>query len=131
MDEDWESFQNALGPDWNPRPSQRETNAKILATTTRILFMMMIMIYHLDIWQEYKFNQYYKFYRQRNNINIWGTTYFDPNGSSSGAARLTHSTTEMQLTYSHLCTHGSKMLLSVYIQIYELDIDSNKNHTCD
>jgi hypothetical protein len=41
-------------------------------------------------------------------INMWGTTCFDPNGPSSGAARLTHSTTELQRAYSHLHTHGSK-----------------------
>jgi hypothetical protein len=29
-------------------------------------------------------------------INIYSTTCFDPNGSSSGAAHLTHSTTELQ-----------------------------------
>jgi hypothetical protein len=41
-------------------------------------------------------------------INIWGTTCFDPNGPSSGAARLTHSTTEMQCVHTHLHTYGSK-----------------------
>jgi hypothetical protein len=50
-------------------------------------------------------------------INIWGTTCFDPNGSSSGAARLTHSTTELQRSYSHLHTYGSRKLLSMYINI--------------
>jgi hypothetical protein len=38
-------------------------------------------------------------------INIWGTTCFDPNGPSSGAARLTHSTTELQHAHSHLHTY--------------------------
>jgi hypothetical protein len=64
-------------------------------------------------------------------INIWGTTRFDPNGPSSSAAHLTHSTTELQRVYSHLHTYGSKKLLSMYIQFYELDIDSNQNPTCD
>jgi hypothetical protein len=64
-------------------------------------------------------------------INIWGTTCFDPNGPSSGVARLTHSITELQRAYSHLRTYGSNKLLSMYIQVQEPDIDSNKNHTCD
>jgi hypothetical protein len=40
-------------------------------------------------------------------INIYSTTCFDPNVPSSGAARLTHLTTELQRVYSHLHTYGS------------------------
>jgi hypothetical protein len=35
-------------------------------------------------------------------INIYSTTCFDPNGPSSGAARLTHSTSEL---YAHIYIH--------------------------
>jgi hypothetical protein len=41
-------------------------------------------------------------------INIYSTTCFDPNGTSSGAASLRHSTPEQQRSHSYLYTYGSR-----------------------
>jgi hypothetical protein len=39
-------------------------------------------------------------------INVYSTTCFGPNGPSSGATSLAHSTTELQISHSHLYTYG-------------------------
>jgi hypothetical protein len=43
---------------------------------------------------------------------------FDPNGPSSSAARLTHSTTELQRTYSHLHTFTHIWLKKVTFYVF-------------
>jgi hypothetical protein len=54
-------------------------------------------------------------------IDIYSTTYFDPNGSSSGAASLTHSTTELQRLHSHLYIHMVQEVTFYIYSIHQLD----------